>query len=158
MGVDRALLFRLATSERLERAAKAVPGGEQAAWRAASRYVAGRDTADALRVTARLLERGHSVSVDLFGELVGATRAADKVTERYRALAAALPAPSADTWLSVDLTHLGLDVDPAGTADRLAVIANTLPGTVARRKAPAQTSRPAPTTRPMSAENSPSTT
>jgi hypothetical protein len=34
MGVDRVVLFRLATSERLERAVKALPGGEAGAWRA----------------------------------------------------------------------------------------------------------------------------
>jgi hypothetical protein len=34
--LDRAVLFRLATSERLERAVKTVPLGEAAAWRAAS--------------------------------------------------------------------------------------------------------------------------
>lgn len=55
MGVDRAVLFRLATSERLERAVKAVPGGEAFAWRAASRYVAGRSRAEALQTAAGLL-------------------------------------------------------------------------------------------------------
>ena len=42
-------------------------------------------------------------------------------------LAAALPAPAADAWLAVDLTHLALDVDPTGAADRLASIASVLP-------------------------------
>ena len=70
VGAERAVLFRLATSERLERAARSFPGGEQAAWRAASRYVAGRTRAEALTTTASLLRRGHGVSVDLFGELV----------------------------------------------------------------------------------------
>jgi len=32
--------------------------------------------------------------------------AADRVVEDYLALAAALPAPPADAWLAVDLTHL----------------------------------------------------
>ena len=48
MGLGRSVLFGLATSERLERAVKRVPGGEPAAWRAASRYVAGRSRSDAL--------------------------------------------------------------------------------------------------------------
>src|SRR2546425_10905904 len=39
--VDRALLFRLATSDALERIVRRVPGGEARAWQAASRYVAG---------------------------------------------------------------------------------------------------------------------
>lgn len=38
---DRAILYRLATSRRIERALRAAPLGERLAWRAASRYVAG---------------------------------------------------------------------------------------------------------------------
>ncbi len=50
MGLDRAVLFRLATSERLERAARALPGGQRLSWQAASRYVAGRSRTEALAV------------------------------------------------------------------------------------------------------------
>src|SRR5215211_9151446 len=46
MGLGRNLLFRVATSKRLERAVKRVPGGEPAAWRAASRYVASRSRSE----------------------------------------------------------------------------------------------------------------
>src|SRR3954451_22786102 len=70
VGVDRDVLFRMATSEPLERGFKAAPGGGAGAWRAASRYVAGRSRAEALSTAADLLRRGHGVSVDLFGELV----------------------------------------------------------------------------------------
>jgi hypothetical protein len=76
VGIDRAVLFRLATNERLERAAKAVPGGERAAWRAASHYVAGCSQDEALTTAAALLDGGHGVSVDLFGELVADVDAA----------------------------------------------------------------------------------
>ena len=127
MGLDRAVLFRLATSERLERAARALPGGERLSWRAASRYVAGRGRTEALSVAGGLLTDGHGVSLDLFGELVTDVDAAVEVVEQYRWLAAALPPPPADAWLSVDLTHLALDVDPAGAADRLAAITSALP-------------------------------
>src|SRR4051794_21522178 len=127
MGLDRAVLFRLATSDRLERAAKAVPGGGSAAWRAASRYVAGRTRAEALTTATAVLEQGSCVSVDLFGELVTDLAVATDVVEEYLSLVAALPAPPAQAWLSVDLSHLALDVDPAGTADRLATIAGALP-------------------------------
>jgi len=118
MGLDRRVLFRLATSERLERGVKRAPGGEAAAWRAASRYVAGRSQSEALAVVERLLARGHAVSLDLFGERVTDPVVADRVVEDYIALAASLPA---DAWLSVDLSHLALD------ADRLAAIAEALP-------------------------------
>ena len=127
MGLDRAVLFRLATSERLERAARALPGGERLSWQAASRYVAGRSRTEAVAVAGGLLADGHGVSVDLFGELVIEVDTALEVVEQYRSLAAALPPPPADAWLSVDLTHLALDVDPAGAADRLAAITSALP-------------------------------
>ena len=56
--LDRTVLLRLATSRRLERAVKSVPGGEAAAWRAASRYLAGPSRSDALDAAARLLGQG----------------------------------------------------------------------------------------------------
>lgn len=127
MGVDRALLFRLATSERFERLVKGLPGGEAQAWRAASRYVAGRSREEGLTTAAALLRRGHGVSVDLFGELVRDPAIAGQVAEAYLALAAALPLPPADVWLSVDLSHLAIDTDPVGAADRLAAVAAALP-------------------------------
>jgi len=127
VAVDRAVLFRLATSERLERIVKAVPGGAAQAWRAASRYVAGRSRAEALTTTVDLLGQGHGISVDLFGELVRDPATADRVTEDYLVLADALPVPPADVWLSVDLSHLAIDTDPAGAADRLATVAAALP-------------------------------
>lgn len=77
MGLDRVVLFRLATSEPLERVVKAAPGGEAAAWRVASRYVAGRSRAEALSAAAKLLNGGYGVSVDLFGELVRDPAAAE---------------------------------------------------------------------------------
>ena len=127
MGLDRRLLFAVATSERLERAVKRVPGGEAAAWRAASRYFAGRSTGDAVATAVLLLEKGHGVSVDLFGERVRDPAAADRVLEDYLALADALPPPPADVWLSVDLSHLALGADASAAAERLAAIARALP-------------------------------
>ena len=127
MGASRAVLFRLATNERLERAVRAAPGGEAAAWRAASRYVAGRTREEALSTAGRLLGRGHGVSIDVFGELLADPSAADGVAADYRSLASALPPPPADAWFAVDLTHLALDADAPGAADRLASIAEALP-------------------------------
>ena len=121
MGLGRNALFRVATSERLERTVRRVPGGERTAWRAASRYVASRSLGGALAGVETLLARGHGVSVDLFGEHVSDPAVADEVRDRYLALAAALPPPPADAWLSVDLSHLAL------SADRLAAVADALP-------------------------------
>jgi proline dehydrogenase len=135
MGHDRTLLLHLATSRRLERAVRATPGAERAAWRAAHRYVAGETRADAIRTAGTLIASGHSVSIDRFGEHVEDAAEADRVTGEYLALAAAIDAPgnplcepSADrTWLSVDLTHLAVATDPAGAAGRLEAIARALP-------------------------------
>ena len=127
MGLGRSVLFRLATSGRLERAVKRVPGGEPAAWGAASRYVAGRSRGDALATVAMLLERGHGVSVDLFGERVSDPAVAGQVLEDYLGLVAALPPPPADVWLSLDLSHFALGADASDVADRLAAIADALP-------------------------------
>jgi proline dehydrogenase len=127
VGIDRDLLFRLATSETLERAARSLPEVEQLAWQAAARYVAGRTRDEAMGAVDSLLTGGHGISVDLFGELVDDTATADAVTAAYLDLATALPAPPADAWLSVDLSHLALDVDPRGCADRLASVAAALP-------------------------------
>ena len=127
VGHDRAVLFRLATNERVERAVKALPLGEAAAWRAASRYVAGRSRGQALAAATALLARGHAVSVDLFGERLSDPVVADRVLEDYVELAGSLPPPASEVWLSLDLTHLALDTDASVTADRLATIARALP-------------------------------
>jgi len=121
------MLFGVATSKRLERAVKRVPGGERGAWRSASRYVASRSLGGAIATVKTLLERGHGASVDLFGERVHDSAVADEVLEDYLALVAALPAPPADVWLSVDLSHLALSTDAAAAANRLASIASALP-------------------------------
>ena len=126
MSVDREILFRLAISQRLERAVRAAPLGERLAWRAASRYVAGTSAAAALQVAQELHGRGAGSSVDRFGELVQDTATAERVAAGYFELAEQINALPADVWLSVDLSHLGLDVDPHGCADRLAAIASQL--------------------------------
>jgi proline dehydrogenase len=127
MGLDRAVLFRLATSEPLEHTVKRLPGGEDAAWRAASRYVAGRSRGDALATVAKLLERGHGGSIDLFGEHVRDAAEADRVLEQYLLLAESLPPAPADVWLAVDLSHFGVGADASAAAERLAAVAHALP-------------------------------
>ena len=44
-----------------------------------------------------------------------------------QSLANALPPFPADVGLSVDLSHLAIDMDPRGTADRVAEIVSFLP-------------------------------
>ena len=88
MSIDRAVLFRLATSTRFEQAVRAVPGGERAAWRPAARYVAGPAPDDALTTASALADKGIGSSVDMFGELVTDPATGAQVTARYLELAA----------------------------------------------------------------------
>jgi proline dehydrogenase len=125
MRADRAVLFKLATSDRLEQVVKGLPGGEANAWRAASRYVAGRTRDEALAVATDQLGKGHGVSLDLFGEMSTDPEQAARVVDEYLELAKLLP--DADVWLSLDLSHLALDVDPAGAAELVANVAEALP-------------------------------
>src|SRR3954468_15262395 len=127
MGLGRNVLLRAAASLRRGRGVKRGPGGEPAAWRSASRYVASRSRSGALATVEMLLERGHGVSVDLFGERVSDPAIADEVLEDYLALVAALPPPPADVWLSVDLSHLALRAGAEAATARLASIADALP-------------------------------
>ena len=87
---------------------------------------AGRE-AKRWRTRRRSWERGHAVSIDLFGERLSDPGAADRVLEEYIELAGALPPPASEAWLSVDLTHLALDTDASAAADRLDTIARALP-------------------------------
>ena len=126
MGYDRTLLLKLATSQRLERDVKALPGGEALAWRHASRYVAGRTELPALQTAEALLDDGHAVSIDLFGERVDDPATADQVADQYGSLAVAIGELPPEAWLSLDLSHLAVHVNAAAAADRLETIARVL--------------------------------
>lgn len=124
---SRRALFALATSARLERAVRALPGGEGRAYAAARRYVAGTERADALRVAVELSGHGIASSLDLFGEDVGDPARATRVASDYVELASATTDIAADANLAVDLSHLALDADPAGCLVRVLRIAEALP-------------------------------
>ena len=122
----RHLLFAAATSERWERCVRALPPGERLAYHLASRYVAGRRLQDALVCADRLAEQGLLCSLDFFGESVADPVQADQVTDRYVELARGLDrAPNA--FLSIDLSHIGLDEAGDAARRRLEQIAAGLP-------------------------------
>lgn len=126
MPIARAVLFRLATSARFERATRVLPAGERLAWRAASRYVSGTSAADAFELARRLHNRGVGVSIDQFGEQVDDVAVAERVAVDYLRLAGELRDLPEDAWLSIDLSHLGLDIDLSGCTEHLAAIAGHL--------------------------------
>jgi proline dehydrogenase len=126
--VWRRPLLILATSDRFERAVRAIPGAEPVAWRQlASRYVAGSSANDAFATAARLAGDGVLSSIDFFGENVVDPVEADRVADAYVALAGRLAEAPAGTFLSVDLSHLGLDERGPGAENRLHRIAFALP-------------------------------
>jgi proline dehydrogenase len=127
MSIDRAILFRLATSRRFEHTVRILPGGERLAWRAASRYLSGRTAGDAGALALELHQRGVGVSIDQFGESVHDGAVAERVAADYLRLADELADLPHDPWLSVDLSHLGLDIDRSRCAEHLAAVARRLP-------------------------------
>jgi proline dehydrogenase len=123
----RRLLFALATSAAWERTVRAFPGGERSAYWLARRYVAGTRLEDALACAHRLATEGLASSIDFFGESVSDPIEADRVADDYVALARSLDRAPENTFLSIDLSHIGLDPPGEAVERRLARIAAALP-------------------------------
>lgn len=114
-------------SDRFETALGRVPGARERAYARARRYVAGETLADALAVAHDLRALGLAVSLDAFGELERDADRAAAATGEYTALIEAAAALGGDTWVSVDLSHVGLDVSAAFCETQLARITEQLP-------------------------------
>ena len=123
----RRVLLALAMSEGLEGAVHALPGGERGAYRLARRHVAGTRPQDALACAHRLAAVGLASSIDFFGENVSDPVEADRVTDHYVALAGTLEQAPGNTFLSIDLSHIGLDQSGEAAQQRLERIASALP-------------------------------
>jgi proline dehydrogenase len=123
----RRSLFALATSDRFERAVRATWRGELLAYHLASRYVAGRTVDDAFGTARRLADAGVLSSIELFGENVTDPAEADRVADDYVALAERLGDAPPGTFLSLDLSHLGIDEPGPGPQRRLERAAAALP-------------------------------
>jgi proline dehydrogenase len=123
----RRIRLALATSRRWEGAVRAFPGGERAAYRLALRHVAGTRLDDALACARRLAADGLASSIDFFGESVSDPVEGDRVADAYVALAQALDDAPGDTFLSIDLSHIGLDQPGEAARRRLERIAAALP-------------------------------
>jgi proline dehydrogenase len=123
----RRSLVALATSAGWERAVRALPGGERGAYRLARSYVAAPTQEDALACAHRLAAAGLASSIDFFGEDVSDPVEADRVTDHYLALAQVLERAPENTFLSIDLSHIGLDQPGEAVRRRLERIAAALP-------------------------------
>jgi len=124
--VRRRILFGMVTNQRLEQQVRRVPFLERRTHQAARQYFAGETRDHALAVVRQLRESGITASVDFFGELVTDRTTAERATAGYVELARAVE-PVDDTWLAVDLSHIGLDVSVDFCCRQLATIVEALP-------------------------------
>jgi len=107
--VLRAGLLALARSRRLQQAALRTPLLRNAA----RRFVAGEALDDALAAIRRLNAAGLPATLDFLGEGVDTAARAEASGEAYARILDAVRASGVESHLSLKLTQLGLDVDPA---------------------------------------------
>ncbi len=79
--------------------------------RLASRFIAGEEVEDALRVVRQLSSEGFKVTLDCLGESVNEATAAEAACQTYLQLLDRLAAEKLDSHVSVKLTQLGLAID-----------------------------------------------
>jgi len=84
-----------------------------------SRFIAGMEIEDALRVCEAVNRQGMSVTLDSLGESVADESAARRAADIYHRLLDAIAARKLDANISVKLTQMGLEVD-SGLADAIA--------------------------------------
>jgi proline dehydrogenase len=78
-----------------------------------SRFVAGLEIEDALRVCAQVNEQGMHVTLDSLGESVSTAEEAHRAADIYHQLLDQIAARKLDSNISVKLTQMGLALDPA---------------------------------------------
>ena len=127
MSLRRRTLFALATSDALEALVLRVRPLRDAARRASHRYVAGEGVPEAAMVARRLAAEGLGVSLDRFGENARSAHEADAAADSIASLAAVLHDLPGPPFLSVDLSHLGVDLGHEACLARLRRIAERLP-------------------------------
>jgi len=105
--VLRALFISLSESRTLRAAAEKSAIGQ----RLSSRFVAGTQVDDVLKVASKLNQKGVTVSVDNLGENVTNAGEARASAQLYHQLLDQIAARKLDANVSLKLTHMGLDVD-----------------------------------------------
>jgi proline dehydrogenase len=88
-----------------------------------ARFVAGREAADALRVTRQLNQAGFSTTLDYLGESVTRLAEAEAARDVYLGLLEQIHAQKLNANVSLKLTQLGLDVSEAACRENVAAIA-----------------------------------
>jgi proline dehydrogenase len=91
--------------------------------RLSARYIAGPELSDARRVVAELNAAGKRATVDVLGEEITHPDEAGAITRAYLDMLDAIDDDGLDSNVSVKLTGLGLEVDPALCRENLEAIA-----------------------------------
>jgi proline dehydrogenase len=105
----RTIFIALSESRMIRRMAERSAMGRKIS----GRFVAGMTVADALDATARTNALGMSVSIDNLGENVTNVAEAKESAALYNELLDDIVERKLDANVSLKLTHMGLDVDPA---------------------------------------------
>jgi proline dehydrogenase len=108
--IRRKVMYALATNDKLESMARAVPLIERNAYQAAKRYVAGATLDEAMATVQRLNQAGFGVSLDFFGEGTSDQTSIRRIIDSYRDAAARLSSTGVDAYLEIVPSHLGLDL------------------------------------------------
>jgi proline dehydrogenase len=83
------------------------------AWRAASRFVAGEQLEDAIRVVGELNEKGINATLDHLGEHTTSPEKASQATEDILKILEEIDRTGVRSNVSIKLTQIGLALDPA---------------------------------------------
>jgi len=117
----RSLLLYLSERESPKKLLTGNPLGR----RLASRFIAGEEVEDALRVIRRLNSEGFTVTLDCLGESVHEAAAAEAACQTYLQLLDRLATEKLDSHVSVKLTQLGLAIDEGLARRNLARLAES---------------------------------
>ncbi len=93
------------------RSLRAVAERSRLGQRVSTRFVAGKEVADAIRAAAAMNQIGASVSIDNLGENVTNAEEARASAQLYHQLLDEIAADKLNANVSLKLTHMGLDVD-----------------------------------------------
>ncbi|HSK15951.1 MAG TPA: proline dehydrogenase family protein [Gaiellaceae bacterium] len=96
--------------------------------RLSSRYIAGSELADALAVVRELNDAGKLATLDVLGEETATPEEALAIRSAYEEAIAEIEAQGLDANVSVKLTGLGLEVDPALCAENVRVLVRAAAG------------------------------
>ncbi len=88
----------------------------------ASRYIAGDERSDAIKVCRDLNGKGIAATIDVLGEGVSDAAHARAAVDEYLALLEDIKNTGLDASISLKLTHLGLDISRALTEENLSKI------------------------------------